>query len=168
MAKSKIDQYANRAFSEVTMSAANTNTFEQIRFAVGVFQGVGLLLHRIQWFPGEASMREVVTAADRLTMALTLRDDLTSLEPTNQAVLAAVHYVGVAATTAPVTLPFETDWRQHPGGGLLIPSNPLYLAAGSGGFAAAATVRALIEYTFVQLSDREAIELLQTIIPGNI
>lgn len=171
MAKSKADIYANRAFAAVTMSAANTITFQQLNFAVGVFQGVALKLLRVEWHPGSSDIQEIVAAADRLTFALTLRDDLTSLDPTNQSIVCRKSIFLNRDLTAEANLfhmPIITDFTTMPEGGLLVPANPIYMAAVTAGFAGAATVRAVLYYIFVQLSDRESIELLQTIIPGNV
>ncbi len=168
MAKSRMDKFVNRAFTSVTCSAANTLTFEQIRFAVGTFQGIGLLLHRVFSWPTSASLREHGAATDRLIWGLTLRDDLSNLDPSNQAVLTNQQVVGMGAGVEPFHLPIVVDWTSIPGGGLLVPANPLYAGITTEGAAAASSVRIMIEYTFMALSDAESIELLQTIIPGNV
>ncbi len=163
------DQFANRSFVDLTQSAANTLTFQQIRFAVGVFQGIGLLLHRIEWFPIGTTIQSLAAITDSMQFALTLRDDLANLDPSNQAILANTFVTPIgAAPLGPFVTPMVTDFTNLPGTGLLIPANPLFLAMDSAGFGAAGRVRIAVYYTFMQLSDREAMELLQTIIPGNV
>jgi len=163
------DQFSNRSFVDLTQSAANVLTFQQIRFAVGVFQGIGLLLHRIEWFPIGTSIQEIAATSDNFQLALTLRDDLANLDPSNQSILATVVLQPIGALPlGPVITPIISDFSSLPGGGLLIPANPLFLAMDSAGFAAVGRVRIAVYYTFMQLSDREAMELLQTIIPGNV
>ncbi len=168
MATGKIDRFVNRAFATVTMSAANTLTFQQIRFAVGIFQGIGLLLHRISIWPATASLQAMVAATDAMTIGLTLRDDLADLDPTNQAVIVNQRWVGTATPVALATPPRIEDWSNLPGGGYLLPANPLYLGMATGGFAAAGVAHVRLDYTFLALTDKESVELLQTVIPGNV
>lgn len=171
MAKAKKDIYVNRAFVSLTMSAANIITFQQLNFAVGVFQGIALKLVRIHYYIHSGVAGEMVLAADRLYMGMTLRDDLATLNPTNQSVIDQHFFALNANATAEAVLfgsPIVTDFSGLPEGGLLLPANPIYVAMVTAGFAAAGGIDVVLYYQFVQLSDREAIELLQTIIPGNV
>jgi hypothetical protein len=150
------------------MSAANTLTFAQLQFAVGVFQGVALILHRVEWFPTLASLRELVAATDSISMAIVTNDNLASLDPTDQDIIVRSDIIGLAANVETVPLPIINDYTNLPGGGLIVPANPLYLALDTGGAAAASVCRAIIYYTFKSLSDKDYIELMQMMIPGNI
>lgn len=163
-----LDTYSNRAFVTVTMTAVNTTTYEPVRFSVGTFQGFALRLNRIECFPTPASHRELVAATDRLHMALTARDDLASLDPTNQAILAKAEICGIGANVEVMRSPIIMDFSSLPEGALLIAPNPLYLAVSTDGAAAASVVRFVLYYQFLQLSDKESLELLQTILPGNV
>lgn len=171
-AKVKVDQYANRAFISITMSAANTLTFEQIRFGVGLFQGIALVLHRIEWHPGVASLQEVVAAADIMKLAVTNRDDLTSIAAQSQNVLVrkvlSIRLVGAIVSMLSDEIPYVSDFSDLPGGGLIIPPNPLFLAMDTAGFAAAGTLEVVMYYTFKALSDADYLELIQSLIPANI
>lgn len=169
MAKQKVmDAFANRAFVQVTMSALDTLTFEQIRFGVGLFQGVALHLCRVEFFPDPTSLANMVAAADTMELALTLRDDLADLDPSNQSIIALKKCYCQGNSTEISELPWTADFSELPEGGLLIPANPLYIAMNSSGFGGAGSCRAIIYYRFKELSDRESIELLQTILPGNV
>jgi hypothetical protein len=44
----------------------------------------------------------------------------------------------------------------------------LYLAAMSSGFVGAGIIKAQLDFTFVELSDRDYLELIQAQFPGNI
>lgn len=172
MAKRMADNYAQRAFVEVTQASANTIAFQQVRFAVGVFQGIGLLLHKVEWFPATAMLTELEADADQFDCALTLRDDLANLNPTNQSVITRQVWNcethGTAANTLINELPSVAEYTALPGGGLLLPANPIFISLDSNGLASAGTMRAVVYFTFKELSDQESIELLQTIIPGNV
>jgi len=166
------DVFVNRALVGMTMSAANTVTFEQIRFGVGLFQGVALLLHRISYYLEHASWAELVADSDYCSMGITVRDDLSSLTPTNLNLVDVVDMdtciVGTVVGIDHVVRPIISDFSRMPGGGLLLPANPIYLAMSSAGFAAAGVCRAVLYFTFKQLADKDYLELLQTLVPVNI
>jgi len=172
MAKAKvpIDQFANRAIVELTMSAANTETFEQINFGVGLFQGVGLVLHRVEYVLDRASLTELVGNSDEVRLAITTRDSLTSLMPVSQDVICywetAIHGQP-AASQENYYLPFVRDFSDLPGTGLIMPANPLFFAMDTVGFVAAGYASCILYYTFKELSDKDYIELIQTLVPGN-
>lgn len=164
--KGKKDMYSNIALGIVTLSAANTLTFAQLNMAVGMFQGVALLLHRIAYMPSLASWREIVTSADSLTFGLTTSNRITSLaDTTDPSIVSWGQCIGVGVAVETQRSPIVEDFSGLPGGGKLIPANPLFLASYSGGFAAAATIRAKIDFTFVELSSADYLELLQSLYP---
>lgn len=160
------DQYVNRAIVSVVESAANTITFQQIQFGVGTFQQVGLEVQEVHFFPNSTTLGLLVAAGDNLLMGLTGRDDLTDLNPSNQALYCQVGLGCASAQTAPIETPLIYKFADM--GGLLIPPNPLYLAVQGIGLGAAATVRAIIYYRFIQLTPQQSLEVLQTLIPGNV
>lgn len=166
------DLFPNRAFESVTMSAANALTFSQVQFGVGLFQGIAAIISRIEWFPTAASMAELTTSGDDIECALTNRDDLTSILPTSQNVLAHKGIVskasGTPATLLTWELPLVSDFSSMGGGGLIVPANPLYIALETLGAAAASVLNAVIYLTFKELSDAEYVELIQTIMPANL
>ena len=170
MAKSTLkDVYGNRAFERVQTSAANTITFEQIQFGVGLFQGVAMVISRVEWFP--TSIGELLLAADRLQVALTNRDDLTSLNALSQNVLVLKELkcaqVGAVVSLTLNESPYVSDLSTLPGGGLILPANPLYIAIDTEGYADATGVEAVLYLTIKALADAEYIELVQTIMPAN-
>lgn len=172
MAVRKTDQYPNRALIECTQSAANAITFEQIRFGVGLFQGIALILHKIHWFPTAASIREIVAATDLLAGMICNRDDLDDTNPTSMNNITSKQWLAQAYGTAGSgeleELPYVTDFTTMPGGGMIIPANPLYLAVSSAGFSAVGRINIVLFYTFISLKDAEYLELLQSLIPANI
>lgn len=172
MAKQIADVYPNRALAGITMSGTDALTFEQIRFGVGIFQGVALLVHQIDYFLSLASHTQLTTSADYCSLALTARDDLTSLTPTVLNVIDVIDYnvvlFGTAAEARMIHKPRTREFNHMPGGGILIPANPLFLAMSSTGFASAGVARVVIYYTFKTLTDKDYLELLQSMLPANI
>lgn len=154
------------------MSAANALSFEQIRFGVGIFQGVALLVHQIDYFLSHDSYTQLTTSADYCSIGLTARDDLTSITPTVLNVIDVVDYdtvlFGAAAEVHEIEKPRTRNFQSMPGGGILIPANPLFLAMSSSGFATAGVARIVMFYTFKTLADKDYLELLQSMLPANI
>lgn len=169
MAKASTDKYANTAYGVVTMSAANTLTFSQINMGMGIFQRTAMLLHRCLWSPTAPSLRELVAATDHLDMALVSSNRLTTISDlTDPAVIAAIRLVAIGVAVETRTLPIISDFTTLPGGGKLIAGNPIYVGAMTGGAAAASVVRVQLDFTFVELSDSDYLELVQAQYPANI
>jgi len=169
MAATKKDQFSNVAFGDVTCSAANTLTFSAIQLAVGTFQGVALVLHRILYYPSDASLRELVAATDGLQLALTSSNRLTQIyQIDDPAIIDRKNICGIAAGVEPFLLPFVSDFSSLPGGGKIIAANPLYVGIQTAGAAAASNYRAQLDFTFIELADKDYIELIQAQLPANI
>ena len=170
MAKTgQTDRYVNRTLAQVSMSAANVLTFQQVRFAAGLFEGLALKLVRVEWNISAALLRELGAATDSINFGITTRDDLVSIDPTNLSVLASYNVVGMGAGAEPMIMPIIMDFSNLPEGGLLIPANPMYLGINSAGVAAAlGPIYVTMFYNWIRLTDKESLELLQTLIPGTV
>lgn len=167
--KGKKDAYANLAFASVTHSAANTLTFQQIQFAVGLFQGIAILLHRVLWFPSAAAYREIVAATDDLQMAITTSNRISAiLDMREPAVIVAERVIGMGAEIAQLHSPIISDFTSLPQGGKLMPANPVYIASAANGFAAVQNVTCAMEFTFIELSPADYLELIQSQYPANV
>ncbi len=163
------DNYANVAYGSVTESAANTLTFSQVQMGVGLFQGIAMLIHRVQWHPTSTALRELVAATDEMQLALTTSNRLAAIYDVNDpAIIAVKRLVAIGVATGSYELPLMSDFTMLPGGGKLVPANPLWVGCKMGGAAAAATIRIQIDFTFVTLDDKDYLELLQAMYPANI
>jgi hypothetical protein len=169
MAKESKDTYANVAYGTITMSAANTLTWSQIQMGISINQKVALCLHRILWVPSVASEREIVAATDGMNIALTTSSRLTAItDVSDPAIISFFSKSGIAATTEPSKRPYISDFSGLPGGGKLIPPNPLWLAMSTEGFVAAGIARIQLDFTFITLSDADFLELLAAVYPANV
>lgn len=167
--KTKKDLYANTAYGSLVQTAINTLVFSQIQFAVGMFQGVAILLHRILWWPPAGTMREIMAATDDISFALTTSNRLSGIiDVSEPAVLCARRLVGIGIPVAVTDLPLISDFTMLPQGGKLIPANPIYLAMVTAGFAGVATIRCTLEFTFLELSATDYLELIQAQYPANV
>lgn len=164
----KMDAYANRAIEYISMSAADTLTFKQIVMGVGVFQGVGIVLHRVEFQPGLATMREFAAATDSLDVGIVTSDSLTSIVGSAPSIIYAHRVVGMGAVSIPWHLPIIADFTDLPGGGVILPANPIFIAMNSAGFAAAGNMYSRLWFSFKELSDKDYLELIQSQIAANI
>lgn len=170
MAKTRMDVYPNRAIQSVTMSAANTLTFAQMRFSFGTFTGTALIISRLDFYPTPAMVGEMTAAGDYLRFAITNRDDLSDLDPANMNVLALKTLLATSVGAADnfIDYPYRIALETLPGGGIIVPANPLYLALDTNGLASAGACKLVMYYRTLQLTDADYIELVQSLIPVNI
>lgn len=165
MAPQNKDTYANKFFGTVTESAANTLTFSEIQTNVNIFDKVAWILHRMEWFLGEATgIGLLVANGDRIACALTSSDKITDLDLDNPSVVdlykvERVDY-GAAANMHRWEMPIIRDFTNLPGGGIIIAPRPLYVAAEGASLAAASTVSVRGYFTQKQLTPDEYLELI--------
>ncbi|MBA7702495.1 hypothetical protein ES703_111264 [subsurface metagenome] len=169
MAKVAKDKYSNVAFGRVTMGAPNVLTFEPIRFAVGVFQGVAIVVHRLSYFPWHATLRELVAATDAFTMGLVSSNRILNLyDISDPAIIDRHDVVGIGVAVENIELPIISDFTTMPEQGRILAPNPLYLAMMTQGFVAAGSGHVQIDFSFVELADKDYIELIQSQLPANL
>jgi len=169
MAKTVTDRFANIANTTLTMSGANTLTFQQIQMGVGLFEGKAMVIHRVHFRPTAAACREMVAATDAMYLAITTSNRLSSIiDVTDPSIIQQFHIVGVGVALEPWKLPITADYTGLPGGGKLVAANPLFAAMNTAGAAAASAVRVELEFSFIELSPAEYLEVIQSMFPANI
>lgn len=158
------DQYANKFYGSVTESAANTLTFQEIQTNVNIFDKTAWVLHRIEWYPEQAAVIQLVAGTDRLNMALTASNNLTAVGLDQAAVidLLTIDQIAVADSTGQQIreFPYIRDFTNLPGGGLIIAPRPLFIAAQGVSIASAITVRVRGYFTVVELSGDQYLDLV--------
>jgi hypothetical protein len=168
MAKQVMDQFANKAIVHIIMDGANTLTFAPFTFGVGLFQGVGMVIHRIEYRPTNATLREIAAVTDALTLAVVNTNKLDDLVADDPSMMDSQTIVGMGAAVEPQKIPIISDFTSLPGGGLIVPANPMFVGMTSGGFAAAGAADVRMWFTFRQLADKDYLELLQSTFPANL
>jgi len=98
-------------------------------------------------------------------MAVTSSDNPTDLTPDQVAIIDMTKTVradmGTAATAKLINWPIIRDFSQLPGGGLIVPPNPIYLAVLGVAQPGVQTLDARIYYTAIQLKGDEFWELVE-------
>lgn len=160
------DKFVNVLNDTLTMSAANTITFKELNVGLNIFDKVGLLLTRLEFDPVGATLQDLDTDGDVVIMGLTSSSSLTTLNPYQAEVIDQVSLCridsGAAANFTVINRPLTHDFSTQPGGGLLIPPKPLYIAGFSAGMTVAASFYARFYFIIYKLTDAEYLELLET------
>jgi len=170
--KAKTDQFPNKAIQRVTQAAINTLVFQEINFAAGVFQRIALVIHRITYTPGSGMWSDLLTGSDLFRGGITVSNGIVDLARTHPELIDQVEYVGfVSGTPASgeiVRGNVMNDFTSMPGGGILIPASPVYVAIYTSGFASVANMDVQIDFTFKELADADYIELIQSRVQANV
>jgi hypothetical protein len=163
---SRTDKYSNLLSEQVTTSAANTLTFEEIDVGLNLFDKVGLLISRWEVYPFREDFDELETNADSMSVALVASNQISSLSATERAVIDNVRYAvadsGTPATANLQQVPMVKDFANLPGGGILVAPKPLYVGIDTTGFAGSAGVDVRLYFTIVSLKPEEYFELLES------
>ncbi len=165
MAKGKIrDLYANKLFGEVTESAANTLTFNEINTNVSIFDKVGWILNRLEWYIPSATSQLIQAGVDFIEFALTASNNIGDLLLSNASVIDTVLFNVLAPVdlTGAVIMdnPLIRDFSTLPGGGLIIAPRPLYVAIKGTSLATPATVQVRGYFTQLPLGAEDYLELI--------
>lgn len=165
MPNARADRYINKAYIDVTESAANTLTFLQLTTGVSLFEKTAFVVHQIRYAPVTSSTALVVADGDVLNMAITTSNSITTLVEDDPNVVdlkrLAFYDAGTAATGFFYEMPFVNDFSNLPGGGLIIPASPIYGAINGSSLASATQVRFTIFFTAIQLSPSDYWELVE-------
>lgn len=159
------DKFANLAVIGVTESAANTLTFKKLETGISLFEKMAWIIHRIEYYV------EVLAAAfngdaDFLDLGISTTDQLTAVSFSNNAVVDKLEVqrsdFGAAAVAILQQKPLYKDFTNLPGGGLILPPNPLYGFICGGGLASARSATIRLFYTNYPLSADEYWELVES------
>lgn len=160
-------EYTNIAHIAVTESAANTLTFQKLETGISTNQKVGWLLHKLEYFmAGVVTSAIFDTGADSFLGGLVASNALTDLsDQSNPAILDSIQVrridLGTAASGLFYNSPIIKDFSMLPGGGLLVPPNPLYAAAKGSSLGAATTMRIRLYYSALELKTDDFWQLLE-------
>ena len=157
------DKYCNTAFGQVTESAANTLTYSQIQTGIALFQKVAWKVERIEWYWGQ--QHNMIASGDYMQAALVSSNKMTGLSLDDPAVLDLMEWhanlQGAAANLTTYKIPEARDFTELSGGGILIPGNPIFVAAQGTSLAAAQTISCRIRYTLIELKADDYWELVE-------
>lgn len=134
MAATNKDKFANMATIHLLESAAGTLTWAKLETGIALFEKVAWLISRLEFFLQTRDSTNFAAEADTCLWALCASNTIATLglgaTITNPAVIYGQRIkrtdFGAAATGHLVTDPQIIDFSTMPGGGILVPPNPLY------------------------------------------
>jgi hypothetical protein len=161
-----VDKYANVMISRVTESAANTLTFEQMPQVTTLLEKKAYLLNRLQYELSQGSWQELKADGESIQFGISLSNNWTSPginEPSiidyNRHFTTVQTAVGFVDRRTGVT----KDFSMFPGGGILMPTRPLYLFTVGNGLANATDVTLRMYFTVVDLSPQDYWDLVESL-----
>lgn len=158
------DRYTNQAYLSVAESAPNTLTFSKLETGISIYEKVGWLISRLDYdvYPNPANFGAV---GDTVAFGISVADTLATVSMGLSAIVDINHVtrvdIGTAATGLFWRRPFTKDFSSLPGGGLLIPPNPIYIYARGQALTSAMTISARMFYTVKSLKADEFWELVE-------
>lgn len=154
------DKFANMATIKILESAATTLTFAKLETGIALFEKIAWLISRLEIVWQNRGSGLLSANDDSITWALTCTNQLTALSVADLIENPSVIYgqrirrtdFGTAATGQFDVDPMIVDFSTLPGGGIIVPPNPLYGAIVGYSIASAALVYLRIYYTNYVLS----------------
>ena len=158
------DKYVNQAYLSVTESAANTLTFSKLETGVSIYEKVGWLISRIDYSVQMAAV-DFTGEGTTVMCGISVMDSLASVSFAMSAVVDFLQLVrrdyGVAASGFAERIPWTKSFADLPGGGLLIPPNPIYLFVMGAGLVNPQNVSIRMFYTVKSLKAEDFWELVE-------
>lgn len=161
------DMFPNILTRRLTLSAANTLTFDAFDIGLNLFDKAALLIQRVEYIPQATTIELMTASGDDIQMAITTSDAITSISQVAQGeVVDSLALLRMDFGTAASGEIRETvlihDFANMKGGGLLIAPKPLFFAGMSNGLASAAVIDFRVYFVVFRLNDSAYLELLQT------
>jgi hypothetical protein len=153
------------AIMRVTETAANTLTFAKLEAAISLFEKVAFCLHQIDYHVD--LLNNVFDAnQDYLLFGVAVSNSLTDVTALRSEIVDANKVTrtdyGTAGNAEYMRNPIiQKKFSELPGGGILVPPNPLYLFGQGSGLTAAVSVVARVFYTVKELKPEEYWELVE-------
>lgn len=157
------DKYANILFDQVQESAANTLTFNEVNIGLSLFDKVGLLISRLEWYNWDTQLQ---ADSDLVQFGLSTSNQFAAPAPGVSSIIT-FHNVelrdyGVAAVNFMFQTPWVDDFSTLPGGGLLITPKPLFLFTQGTNATGASLIQLRMFFTIITLKAEDYFELLET------
>lgn len=160
------DTYANLAYGSAIEAAAGTMAFSEIQTGVAIFEKVAWLINRIDYFFSKTYVNLILDNADAVSGGLTTSNTLVAFELSDPSLLdmhsIGAYNLGAAASGALYPNPIVKDLSGLPGGGILVPPSPIYVAVRGISLAAVMKVEMRIHFTFINLKPEEYWELVES------
>lgn len=158
------DKFVNQAYIEVVESGANTLTFKQLLTGISIYEKVGWIIHRIDYF-FPVNDTQFAAKDDYVEFGLSVSDQIVAIGSQFSACIDHNELrrtdLGTAASGLFLKQPITKDFSNLPGGGMLIPPNPIFVYVGGNSLVGAVTLRGRMFYTVKTLKLEDYWELVE-------
>jgi len=166
MAQRPEDRYTNLAAVRVVESAANTITFIEMLTGISLGQGIGMLIDQIEYHVAQAGIEALNTTGDFLSFGWFTSNAPTNFRLTDRRLIhaAVLNKGGVIGTPASaqelVIQPLVYQFFPA----MIIAAPRLFLAVEGTSLATPVTLDSRIYFRYIELTDKEYLELAETFI----
>lgn len=158
------DEFVNQAYLEVTESAPNTLTFSKLETGISIHEKVGWIICRID-YSMSLSIGNFAAELDQIAFGLSTSNAIVAATLAQSAVIdfnsINRHDMGTAASGMFVTAPHQKDFSNLPGGGILVPPNPLFVWAKGTALTTEMNIQCRMFYTVKVLKLEDFWELVE-------
>lgn len=158
------DIFVNQAFLTVVESAANTLTFNKLETGISIHEKIAWLVARIDYTVG-VSIANFAATNDLVNFGIATSDVFTT-PALNQSAIVDMNTltrldIGTAASGFLMLQPIQKDFSNLPGGGILIPPNPIFAWVAGSALTTAITITARMFYITKTLKLEDFWELVE-------
>lgn len=165
-ANGSVDKYANLMIARVGESAANTLTFEQLPQITTLMEKKAFLINRLQYELTQGSWQELKADSESVQFGLALSNNFTAPGINEPSIIDYNrHFVTVQSAVGFVDRKtgVQKDFSTMPGGGIILPTRPLYLFTLGSGLAAATDVTLRLYFTIIELTQSDYWDLVESL-----
>ncbi len=158
------EKFVNQAYLSVVESAANTLTFSKLETGISIYEKVGWLISRLDYHC-KVLGANFAAEGDSITYGISVSDSISSISLSLAAIVDQNEITRMDFGTAGSGLlqvnPRSKTFADLPGGGILVPPNPIYICVKGTALTSAITIYARMFYTVVELKGEEFWELVE-------
>ena len=158
------DIYCNQAYLTVTESGANTLTFNQLLTSISIYEKIGWIIARME-YKLTIDATDFAATDDAVQFGISTSDQIASIEMDNSPVIDTNEVrrtdLGTAANGLILISPIVKNFSDLPGGGIIVPPNPIYIFVKGYTAPNAFVIKARMFYTVKQLKTEDYWELVE-------
>jgi len=150
------DRFANIFSSSVTQASANSFTFTQLEFGIGIRDKLAIVFDEIYVFLRTSEIALMTALSDRITLAWTISDAVT--DPNDYSDRRIIYSMelqradfGTAASGAFLRMPLKESFAPP----MIVLPTRLFFGVASAGLAAAITVRSRLHFRTVPMTTEQ-------------
>jgi len=165
MAKTAVtDKYANVMINTLTESAANTLTFGELPQVTTLLEKKAYLINRVDY---AYSLQLLIADTDKFSFGLSLSSRWTDISLSEPSIIDMNEILciasGAAASLRADDSRVTRDFSTLPGGGILVPTRPLYSFCKGTNLAAAGGLITKIFFTVIDLTPADYWDLVESL-----